>query len=379
MTVITNFVEPDISRFVSSAYRGDSPETRWLIENRLPRGRVVILAAAGGTGKSWLLCELFNAINDGGARFAWGGRVVQPGLPCVILAAEDSRGEIDNRLKTIRASFGSAPKPHGLILPTGDVGGLTLFARDFDGVVRKTDAFEWLERYLDGLVAEFGEVGFLGVDTLAALANFSENDNGEATQVMQGLTQLATKYDMAVVVSHHFAKGSSSDRGAGAIRGASAIVNSARLAFGLERLEGSEAEAALEAADLPDGKVVRLSVLKSNLFVNQNPVALAWPKGSAMIDVSDLVGGSDAEAAMLEVIRKLSTKTKVTKTGKVGIYSFKSASWPKSLQVGRDRLIGIVQSLIDKAKILEVEGVLMVPDLAPEPVPETGKCSAKRS
>ena len=369
----SGFKVPDLTRYVSGAYKGDSPPTRWLVEGRVPRGKVMVLAGEGGVGKSWLELELFAAINDAGIDYVWGGRVVKKGLPCLILAAEDDRSEIDNRLKAIRETWGVAPNPFGYIIPCAEVGSFTLFKPIYDGTIAGTDVYAWLDETLEGMKAWCGELGFVAIDTLSALVSINENDNTEATAVMTGLNLLAVKHDVTIIVLHHFAKGNGSvrgGRGASSVRGASGLVNSTRLTLGVEHVTGDEGDAALRAAGADRGRAIRMSVLKANINVNRAPVTLAWPEGSGMIDVSDLMGDADPKMMLLALIRGYNAKgQRVSKSGKGdGIFSLKSDSWPKTLRdMGRDKLQQAVQGLIDGKLLHVVEGALLVPEAVPEP------------
>lgn len=78
-----------------------SPSRRDLIEGRLPRGKLILLAGEGGVGKSMLLLDLFEAVTRGCAE-AFGGRVIGGPQPCLLLTGEDDRASIDLRLKIIR-------------------------------------------------------------------------------------------------------------------------------------------------------------------------------------------------------------------------------------------------------------------------------------
>lgn len=365
----TAFKAPRMIDFVSSAYRGDSPPTRWLVDERLPKGKVVVVAGEGGVGKSWSILELFVAINDGGFDHVWGGRVVNKRLPCMILSAEDDRSDIDNRLKAIRATSSAKPENHGYIIPCAEVGSFTLFKGDYADNVEETDAYRWLDAELGrmkGLSPEF-DLGFVAIDTLSSLTSINENDNTDATAVMVGLTRLAVKHDVTVLVLHHYSKGGSNPKGgssgAGRVRGASGMVNSARLVIGVEHVNGDEAKKALAAVDATKGRVIKMEVLKANGNVRRSPVTLAWPDGCGMIDVSDLVGDLSPQSALLTVIKSFNDRgQKVTKTGAKSLHKSKSAAWPESIQLGRDSLEAIVQEALDDELLLVVDGGLFVPE-----------------
>jgi hypothetical protein len=71
----SNFKAPSLFDYRPAAYKGETPPRRDVVEGRLPRGKVVLLAGAGDVGKSFLLLHAYEAINGGLEREAFGGRI----------------------------------------------------------------------------------------------------------------------------------------------------------------------------------------------------------------------------------------------------------------------------------------------------------------
>lgn len=361
---LEGFHVPNLGDYASHAYNGDSPPTQWLVRDRLPRGKVVVLAAEGGVGKSYLTLELFSAINDGGVRSVWGGDVIRSGLPCLILSAEDDRGDVDNRLKSIRAKRAKPPAEHGYIIPCSDIGIFTLFSSAYPGgPVGETDVYHWLDETLGKMRAEAPghELGFCAIDTLSALTSFNENDNNEAAKVMTGLSRLAAKHDVTIIVLHHFAKGQGAT--AGRIRGASAIVNSPRLAIGVEVLDDAGTKRALALVGATEGRALRMTALKFNGSVSRAPVTLAWPTGQGLTDVSNSFGSGGVVDDLVSVVEGFNQRgVPISKSGKAdGIYALKSSAWPASVYgLARDKLQAAVQGALDTGRLYLDGSSLMV-------------------
>ena len=80
------------------------------------------------------------------------------------------------------------------------------------------------------------------VDPLVDLHSASENDNVEMRQVMSLLRALAIDFNVAVLVVHHSGKGQAAPGDADAARGASSIVNLARICLTVSAMNEDEAK-----------------------------------------------------------------------------------------------------------------------------------------
>lgn len=351
-----------LASFAPSAFRGDSPPRRDLVEGRLPRGKLVILAGEGDVGKTWLLLDLFCAINDGDRGYAFGGKVVKGGLPCVFLSGEDDRGTIDLRLRTIRGGSKVQPADHGAIVPAPDIGVMHLVGRDYAGTVQRTDVLDWLDTQLQAQRDAFGELGFLVIDTFSTFLPINANAPEEVQGTYAALTVLAAKHDLCVIVTHHVAKGSDHSKRA-AIRGSTAVVDGARAAYVLHRLDEDEARQVKEAHDL-EGEVIRLQIVKNNLGLDRAPITFLRHSTGALSDISGLVKTSQLspEQALAQVVREAwEADRALTKTGKgCGVYECRDKAWPGGIgEWGRDKLRELVDKAVAKGLIENLDGALI--------------------
>lgn len=346
--------------FAPTAFKGESPARRDLVEGRLPRGKLVVLAGEGDIGKSWLLLELFEAINNGGMARAFGGKVVQGGLPCVILSGEDDFSTTDRRLRTIRQGAHAAPAKHGAIVTAPDLGVMHLVRRDFDNAIKPTDVFEWLDRQLQVQREVFGELGFVAVDTMSTFLPVNANAPEEVQGSYAALNHLAAKHDVCVIVTHHVAKGSD-HRTRAAIRGSTAVVDGARAAYVFHRLEATEAEQVREACDM-QGEAVRLQIVKNNLGLDRTPITYIRRDDGSLADVSSLVAMSASpEAALARVVAEAwEAERPLSKSGKEdGVYARRDSTWPGGLgSKGRNALQSLVDSALARGLIQSIGGAL---------------------
>lgn len=212
------------------------PHRRWVLGHRLLRGEITILAAPGGRGKSALAVSWASSLAAGRKLV---GEYVH-GVPKRVLyiSTEDSTEELFRR-------FYAAAQAHKL---TGaDLAGVRVLGVD---IVRlaltatgergaPTISLAGMQE-LRKLLAE-AEADVVILDPLGPLIPAGLNDNGLVASLMAQLKALAVQGDFALLILHHFKKGS--DGSAEAVGGASAIVNFARAAFSVAAMSDREAGA----------------------------------------------------------------------------------------------------------------------------------------
>lgn len=259
----------------------------------LPRGIVAMFAGEGGVGKTRALVQLALAVATEGEWLGdWKG-IGPRGLPCargsvLYFAAEDSRASIERRWAAARHAWAADVKhrqrdsrvpPRGMSpvrvvtrddLPKGTACELDLLPED------NTETAPTLIEAL----AEAAPPGcaLIILDPLARLlpAGGNENDNAQATEVMDGAEALRKMVARAqrrpdeqgdligptVLIAHHTSKGSKG--GADAARGASAFVSGARWLANMRGLYKKESvQGTLEKRREFSG-LIELEVSKTN-------------------------------------------------------------------------------------------------------------------
>ena len=175
----------------------------------IPIGVVGLLAGTGGTGKSYVSLYMMLTL------------AAKEQIPCLYVSFEDSKQVIMLRLQSLMKRLAFADLPPTKI-------GIIDHPAPEDLMPLIEEAFERMG------------YRFIFIDPIGALFD-DENNNAEVQRFMRVLNELTTRYQGNIMLVHHVRKFDvqSDDREVlyGAVRGASAFVNNARLAWVLRRLK----------------------------------------------------------------------------------------------------------------------------------------------
>lgn len=233
----------------AAALSTEPPPRRWLLKRHVekgdpvgmfPAGKVGILSAPGGTGKTMALAGLALAVATGrawleaggaGGKGKPGGRgfpVTLPGRVALLLGEEDAedigaRLHYTARLMDLRADEAELAARRVIV---GPLAGEDVSLVTEDGELSKRATA--LYARLDALSDEADPWALILVDPLSRFGGIgAEVDNALATRAIQALERLTRLPGRpAVLMAHHERKGGGD--GAEAVRGASAIVDGAR-------------------------------------------------------------------------------------------------------------------------------------------------------
>ena len=220
----------------------DTP-IRQVFRQGLPVGKLGVLSAEGGTGKSYLALELAISV-------AMGHEIIQGFTPTepggvLCLFAEDDDHVVSHRLRSIA---------DGLSINDSTISGLLRsrrlqFINGQSAPILSFDAFGGITRTA-AFVAIHDQVRrdkyrLVVVDPLVAWAGIpNENDNAAMQAVASALIDIAGASDGAVLALHHANKqaGRARDLSQGASRGASSLLCAARWVAAMQTLDERTAE-----------------------------------------------------------------------------------------------------------------------------------------
>lgn len=218
----------------------------------LPVGKVGLLAAAGGTGKSfWTLQACFQIAASGCCNFDLSGAEMDGGPEKIgstlLVSLEDEAEDLTRRLQSIRGHWfghddqyawidGIAENELFQMMPLSGLG-LSLFDQECEPLPYIAEIREHAQTMT--------RLRLIVVDTLRRSHDGDENNNGQMSKVLRTFEKLARDLNCAILLVHHENKAAmgNGEAGAGALRGASAIVDNARWVMRMQTMTKADGEA----------------------------------------------------------------------------------------------------------------------------------------
>jgi AAA domain len=191
----------------------------WLVEGRIPLGKLVLLAGDGGQGKSILTLTLAADLSRGRPCL---GLDYAPLPPCdvLLIGCEDDYGDtVVPRLLAADADRRRIHKVIGLRTESGKPRPFSLAH------------FAEMEREL----ARMKDVRLVIIDPAGAYvgrAGVDENKDSELRSLLDPMAELAAARDVTILLVKHFKKGASV-QAVGKVAGSAAYINACRAAYGL--------------------------------------------------------------------------------------------------------------------------------------------------
>lgn len=237
------------------------PPRPWIIPRRFIRRNLSLITAAGSTGKSLLALVYACAVALGTGE--WCGIEVRERCNVLVINNEDDIEEAQRRLAATCLHYNL---PYEEIQPRIHFVG----AKSFKVLLRRKGTLV-VDPRVNDLLAYIAKhsIGLVIADPLVQTHEAQENDNGEMDRVMSIYKHSAMASSAAFCAIHHSRKPAeaSGDGHAGNMdtgRGASAIVNAARISITMMPM--SEKDAELNGVKVDDRhKYVRVDDAKMNL------------------------------------------------------------------------------------------------------------------
>jgi hypothetical protein len=216
------------------------PPRKWLQGLTVLGSNLTLIVAAGGTGKSALV--MVKALAMASGRELIPGDKPHHAMTVWYHNGEDDQDEQLRRLAAVMMHHGVSHADLGgrLILTSGRDRPIKLARQGKNGP-------EPVPGVADDLVARARACGaeVIVLDPLGAVHGLPENDNAAANLLLDSLRDIMGRAKVALVVLHHVGKAAATDMaaaGAGAARGASALVDGARIVLQLAVMTTGEAK-----------------------------------------------------------------------------------------------------------------------------------------
>lgn len=263
----------DLLQWTADRYAGEARPITWLCRGTIPLGIPALIAAMGGLGKSYLALDLALQVAAGVAgldqpRKILGGRIALEGT-AVVITAEDSFDALHRRLNRIDPRARRLRHPKRLIvLPLPDAGGARPLIATNGKMLARTPFFNDLKLQL----VQLPDLRLVVIDPLQAFVLADVNADPAAAQFLwSAMAELAAATGATVLLTHHMRKDGmlrivDGDDAREAIRGTTALVDGARLAYALWKVDEETARPVCNALQIPfeHGRIVRGAVVKAN-------------------------------------------------------------------------------------------------------------------
>jgi RecA-family ATPase len=290
-----------INRFLES----EPPERRWLFKNFIPLGKVGLIVAPGGTGKSTWLLQLAVSVAIGLQLAGW-WEVGEPGSVLMLLAEDDDE-EIHRRLANILRNL----VPEGYAEVYARLAE-HLFIRSMVGVPSlltiKTATGECVQTPLVDslleLVKGLRDLRLIVIDPASRFRGGIENSAEDTTRFVEALEALAKATGATVLIAHHVSKGGANADEASqhASRGSSALIDGVRWALQLAPPSKKVSlQTPQEFADLKRRTLVA-TVIKSNYGAIPEPVTLMRGEGGYLRYADSAVWNQIAKRALHRLV-----------------------------------------------------------------------------
>jgi len=339
-----------------------APVRQWLVQDVLPLGSAMILAAPGGTGKGMLTLNLAlhvsrepqPGIDLNPSSLFFGHQLVTHG-PVVMLAAEDDMDEVHRRIENLGGEFPESL--YAICLPDLDKPA-ALFTSE-RGSLRTTAFWEEIAEQIKSI-----RPVFVVIDPISCFVLADLNDRNVGAFVMGCFTCLARQSGALVLGVHHMNKLRDKirnlDDARNAIAGSAGFVDHGRGAYVLWPEEEQKAKTLCKhmGVEYARGRVVRGGLPKSNFGGDEDE------KIFIRNDVGLLVGMDDEaqrikrleEERLMDLLAEAIASAAAQghpfqHTGKQGLFE-KRERLPKSLrELSRHPLERLGRLLLDAKRI----------------------------
>lgn len=235
------------------------PPRGWLLGNTFCRKFLSSLLADGGVGKTAQRYAAYLSLTT--ARPLIGDHVFQRAR-VLIISLEDDIDELKRRILAARLHYGIKPEDikGWLFYSSPGAAGGKLMIADRSGHA----AVGRLAANIEAEIVKH-QIDLVALDPFVKSHSIPENDNSLIDEVVQVLTDLAAKYNIAVDVPHHTSKGVPEPGNANRGRGASSMVDAGRLVTTLTPMSSDEAKT-FGIAETERKQYIRLDNGKVNII-----------------------------------------------------------------------------------------------------------------
>jgi len=211
--------------FLAGDIAGEAPNIEWIVDNFLPYETVGMIAATGGTGKSWLLMQLAFCVSSG---INFMNMKTNGPNKTLLLLGEESKSDVHRRLNAIKFHYNKKIETKKECLNQNLQ---FLCVNGKKAILNKTSIlYNELLEYI-----KYNKPKLLIFDPVIRFFDGDENNSRDATRFIELLENIKNQ-GMTVLFAHHTSKYGAGNIDQHSSRGSSAFVDGARWQFFLKRL-----------------------------------------------------------------------------------------------------------------------------------------------
>jgi AAA domain/Primase C terminal 2 (PriCT-2) len=249
----------DLEVFDAGDDVGLPPPRAWLLGISFARKFLSSILADGGVGKTAFRYAQLIALATGVE--ITGERVVER-CRVLIISLEDDRDELQRRILAVLKHYGidRSELKGWLFYTTPGAAAGKLMTTDKHGRVIRGKLADTIEAIISA-----HDIDIVSIDPFVKSHSVEENLNSAIDDVVQILTDLSVKYNLAIDAPHHMSKGAGDPGNANRGRGASAMKDAARLVYTLTPMSEKEAETFEIPEEIDRRQFIRVDSAKVNI------------------------------------------------------------------------------------------------------------------
>lgn len=326
------------------------PEQIWLLTNCLPYGKVGMLIAPGGTGKSMFALQLAIAVATGG-KFLGHWEVGNVGTSLLLFAEEDTE-EIHRRLHRIAST--SSPEEltnigNRVLVKSMAVEDNLMTRADKAGNVTLT---EYVDR-LELTVKDIADLKLIVVDPASRFRGGNENAAEDTTRFVQALERLRHLTGATILVVHHVNKGSTNlEANQNAARGSSAMTDGVRWQMNLHKPSAADIKKYRIEEHLRQNYLLA-AVTKNNYGPPQSDLLILRGDGGILHAANQNNSSKSNEEKIIELIKSEANLGKIYSANK---FEKQFGGQEKNLQIGTLSVRKLILQMIRNGQLRKANG-----------------------
>lgn len=352
----------DIKRFSVDRFLGKEPVPRcWLIADVLPAGKVGVLVAPGGTGKSIFLLHVGVGVATGAPVFGiWETGEIGGVL---MLLAEDDDEEIHRRIHYIIRQLAASNDHESIDAMLKNLIIKSMVAEN--NLMTETNTSREVQQtnYVERLIATaklVPNLKLIVIDPASRFRGGDENSAQDTTRFVEALECVAQATGATVMFAHHTNKGSSqaAEASQNASRGSSALTDGVRWQMNLAGMTEKEAQNYAIPTDERHNYLTATNT-KNNYALRQPAIVLKRGEGGCLHHVT-LASNKEkqAEDVKSKIVRLVAEETKAGRFYSKTSFEASFGGADKVLGVGKNAVRAQLTELVNTNKLSIQNGKL---------------------